>query len=96
MLLLHAFNIRLGQQRPAGPPCDSRQPRSRSEVALKAESPPLPRHAKLEQASGWCLEQGVESIAELKEADMVGDMAKSLGLKPAKNKLLLKRVAEMK
>ena len=49
---------------------------------------------KLEQAQSWCGEQGIESVAELKEADMTGDLAGALHLKPAKKKLLLKRIAD--
>jgi len=45
-------------------------------------------------ASAWCKEQGVDSVAELKEAEMEGQLVEALNLKPAKAKLLLKRIAE--
>lgn len=49
---------------------------------------------KLARAQEWCQEQGIDSIAELREVNMASDMAAALGLKPAKMKLLLKRIDE--
>lgn len=45
-------------------------------------------------ASAWCAQQGIDSISELKEAEMESEFAVALALKPAKQKLLLKRIAE--
>ena len=49
---------------------------------------------KLTAARSWFAEQGIDTLAELKEADMVSDLADAIQLKPAKKKLLVKRVRE--
>ena len=43
-------------------------------------------------AAAWCEEQGVESLAELREAEMEGELIAALPLKPAKAKILRKRL----
>ena len=40
-------------------------------------------------------EQGIDSIAEIKEAELEEELARSMQLKPAKQKLLIKRLAEL-
>ena len=47
---------------------------------------------KIGAAEAWLDEQGCDSLAELKEAEMEEDFAKALELKPVKKKLLLSRV----
>ena len=49
---------------------------------------------RLSDAIGWCSTQGIDSIGELKEAGMEADLVSHMGLKPAKAKILLKRIAE--
>ena len=49
---------------------------------------------KYEAALAWCEEQGVESIAVLNEVGMEDELVAALQLKPAKAKLLRKRIAQ--
>jgi len=46
------------------------------------------------RARAWCDENGVESIADLLEAEMEEDLAAGLELKPAKAKILVKRLKD--
>lgn len=50
---------------------------------------------QLGAAEAWCREQGIDSVGELKEAEMEAELATAMQLKPAKQKLLLKRIAEV-
>ena len=50
--------------------------------------------AKFELANGWCAEQGVDSLATLKEVGMEDQLVRALELKPAKAKQLRMRIAE--
>ena len=56
------------------------------------------RAAKLSEreadAVAWFREQGIESIAELKDAEIEAEFAQALRLKPSKAKIFLKRIAE--
>ena len=61
-------------------------------VGLRELMEGLKLEGQLEAARSWCIEQGVESLADLKEADMVGELASALKLKPAKKKIYEKRV----
>ena len=45
-----------------------------------------------EAAAAWCDEQGVDSLAELREAEMEEELIAALPLKPAKAKILRKRL----
>ena len=47
----------------------------------------------VDAALAWCEAQGVDSIAMLREVEMEQDLASALGLKPAKAKQLIKRIA---
>ena len=48
----------------------------------------------LPMASTWCKEQGLDSLDELREAEMEAELVDALGLKPGKAKILLKRLKE--
>ena len=50
--------------------------------------------AYLPAAIAWCDEQGVDSVSELKEVQMEEDLVNHLNIKPAKAKLMLKRITE--
>ena len=47
---------------------------------------------KIGAAEAWFDEQGLDSLAELKEAEMEEDLAKAIELKPGKKKLFLSRI----
>ena len=54
----------------------------------------------LAEATGWCVEVGLDSLAELREVEMEADLisfleAGDVHLKPAKATLMLKRIREM-
>ena len=40
----------------------------------------------------WCSEQGLETLAEVKEADALGQLVHAMSLKPGKADLVLKRL----
>lgn len=46
-------------------------------------------------AAEWCEEKGVDSVEELKQAEMESEYVAALKLKEAKAKILLKRLAEL-
>jgi len=48
----------------------------------------------LPAASAWCREQGVDTLAELREAEMELELVEALALKPGKAKILLKRLQD--
>jgi hypothetical protein len=48
----------------------------------------------LDAAVSWCHQQGVDSVIELKEVGGEAEFATALQLKPMKEKLLLKRIAD--
>ena len=45
-------------------------------------------------AFAWCAEQGLDSVSEIKEAEMEQDFVDALELKPGKAKILRKRFAD--
>ena len=89
----------LFSQRPGGAQSMEAPPASSSGEAREVEGlaellDGLKLSDKLDAARAWFAEQGIDTMAELKEAEMVGDLADAIKLKPAKKKLLMKRMSD--
>ena len=68
---------------------------SQEVAGLRALLEGLKLASHMDMANNWCKEQGLESVAEVKEAEMGKELAEAMQLKPGKVKLLVKRWAEI-
>ena len=68
---------------------------SQEVAGLRALLEGLKLASHMDMANNWCKEQGLESVAEVKEAEMGKELAEAMQLKPRKVNLLVKRLAEI-